>query len=62
MAFKTQYSNFKYKVIYFGLFNAPTSFKSYIKKTLTKKLDFIMIISLDNIVIYTNETNYIYFV
>ena len=37
------------------LFNAPTSFQSYITKILAKKLDIFIIVYLDNIIIYTKN-------
>lgn len=39
--------------------NAYTSFLGYIHKILTKKLDVIVIVYLDDILIYTNETNHV---
>ena len=35
--------------------NAPASFKGYINKILTEKLDIFIIVYLDNILIYTND-------
>ena len=55
MAFHTQYSNFKYKVIFFDLFNVSISFQDYINKILAKKLDFFVIVYLDDIFIYTKD-------
>ena len=53
--FRTRYSHFKYQIIPFGLFNAPTSFQGYINKILSKKLDVFVIIYLDDIFIYTED-------
>ena len=39
----------------FGLSNAPTSFQGYINKILGKKLDFFVIVYLDDILIYTKD-------
>ena len=39
----------------FKLSNALTSFQNYIKKILTKKLNFFIIIYLDDIFIYTKD-------
>ncbi len=39
----------------FGLTNAPVTFQDYINKILAKKLDVIVIIYLDNILIYTKS-------
>lgn len=43
----------------FDLFNAAARFQSYINKILAKKLDIYIIVYLDNIVIYTNEADYV---
>ena len=39
----------------YGLSNAPTSFQGYINKILTKKLDILVIVYLDNISVYTKD-------
>ncbi len=39
----------------FSLSNTPTSFQSYIKKILAKKLDIFVVIYLDNILIYIED-------
>ena len=39
----------------FGLINILTSFKEFINKIFTKKLDIVIIIYLDNILIYTDN-------
>ena len=39
----------------FGLFNALASFQDYINKTFAKKLDIIVILYLDNILVYTKD-------
>ena len=39
----------------FGLSNAPTSFQGYINKILAKKLDILVIVYLDDILIYTED-------
>ena len=54
--FWTQYGHFKYQVISFGLFNAPATFQRYINKILAKKLDVFVIIYLDNILIYMEDS------
>ena len=38
-AFRTRYGHFKYKVLPFGLANAPATFQEYINKVLSKYLD-----------------------
>lgn len=61
MVLKTRYAYFKYQVILFNLFNALTSFQSYINKILVKKLNIFIIVYLDDIFIYIKdlEQNYI---
>ena len=54
-AFRIRYSYFKYQVMPFRLFNAPTSFQDYINKILAEKLDFFIIVYLDDILIYTKD-------
>ena len=53
--FRTRYGHFKYQVMSFGLSNALASFRDYINKILTKKLDIFIVIYLDNILIYTKD-------
>ncbi len=55
MAFYTRYSHFKYQVMFFGLSNAPVSFQGYINKILIEKLDILIVVYLDNILIYTED-------
>ena len=40
----------------FGFFNTLASFQSYVNKILVEKLDIFIIIYLNNILIYTNDT------
>ena len=54
-AFQTRYSHFKYQVILFRLFNAPASLQRYVNKILVEKLDFFVIVYLDDILIYTKN-------
>ena len=53
--FKTWYGHFEYRVMLFGLSNAPASFWGYINKILVEKLDFFIITYLDDILIYTED-------
>ena len=55
MAFKIQYSHFKYQVMFFGLFNTPATFQEYVNKILAEKLDIFIIIYLNDILIYTKD-------
>ena len=40
----------------FGLFNAPTTFQEYINKILAEKLDIFIVVYLDDILIYTKDS------
>lgn len=57
--FHILYSYFKYKMIFFGLSNTLTSFHGYIDKILFEELDVIMIVHLDNILIYINYVDHV---
>ena len=59
-AFKTWYSYFKPQIMSFGLSNALTSFQSFINKILAKKLNILVIVYLNNIIIYTKELGQTY--
>ena len=41
--------------MHFGPTNAPESFKGYVNKILTEKLNIFVIVYLDNILIYTKD-------
>ena len=56
-AFQMQYGYFNYQIMLFGLSNAFASFQSYINKILIEKLDVFVIIYLNDIVIYTENTS-----
>ena len=43
--------------MFFGLSNAPASFHGYINKILAKKLDVFVIVYLDDILIYIEDTS-----
>ena len=55
-AFQTRYGHFKYQVMLFGLSNTPATFQGYVNKILTEKLDIFVIIYLDDIFIYTEDS------
>ena len=62
-AFKICYSYFKYLVLLFSLFNAPTIFQSYINKALGNLVDTICVVYLDDILIYLkDESKYIKYI
>lgn len=54
-AFRTQYGHFEYQMMPFGLSNAPASFQGYINQILAEKLDIIVIVYLDDMLIYTAD-------
>ena len=41
--------------MFFGFFNTPVIFQRYVNKILAEKLDILIIIYLDNILIYTKN-------
>ncbi len=41
--------------MHFGLLNVPANVQSYINKIFAKKLDIFIVISLNNILIYTED-------
>ena len=55
-AFWTQYGHFEYQVMHFGLSNAPATFQGYINKIMAAKLDIFVIVYLDDILIYTEDS------
>ena len=60
MAFYTRYCHFKYQVMLFSLSNALVNFQSYINKILAEKLNIFLVVYLDNILIYTKDSNKLY--
>ncbi len=55
-AFGTRYGHFEYQVMPFGLSNVPASFQGYINKILAEKLDIFVVVYLDDILIYTEDS------
>ena len=55
MAFRTQYDHFEYQVMLFSLSNALATFQKYINKILAEKLDIMIVVYLDNILIYIKD-------
>lgn len=52
-AFRTRYGHFEYRVMPFGLANAPATFQAYINRTLHGLIDTTCIVFLDDILIYS---------
>jgi len=51
-AFRTRYGQYEYKVMPFGLVNAPATFQTMMNKILRKCLDHTVVVYLDDILIY----------
>src|SRR5690606_2532057 len=54
-AFRTRYGHFEYLVMPFGLTNAPATFQAFLNDVLRDCLDTIVVIYLDDILIYSND-------
>jgi len=54
-AFCTHYSHFKYLIMSFELANAPATFQAYINQTLAEHMNFICVVYLNNILIYSQS-------
>ena len=54
-AFRTRYGHFEYRVMPFGLANAPATFQAYINKALVGLVDLICVVYLDDILIFSNS-------
>lgn len=57
IVFCTWYGYLKYQIIPFDLFNSSTSFQRYSYKILAEKLDVVIIVYWDDILIYTNKVD-----
>ena len=55
--FHIKYNYFEYQVMLFCLSNALTSFYKYIDKIIVEKLDIFVIVYLDDIIIYTEDSS-----
>lgn len=53
-AFRTRYGHFEYKVMPFGLANAPATFQAYIHKALRGLVDISCIVYLDDVLIFSS--------
>ena len=54
-AFRTRYGQYQYKVIPFGLVNAPAMFQTMMNKILREFLDHSVVVYLDDILIYSKN-------
>ena len=54
-AFCTQFGLFEYLAMPFGLTNAPATFQAFIDKALGKFLDIIVVVYLDDILIFSKD-------
>jgi len=54
-AFRTEYGQFEYLVMPFGLQNATATFQSYIDDSLRPYIDYFAVCYLDDILIYSNN-------
>jgi hypothetical protein len=54
-AFRTRYGHFQYKVVPFGLTNAPATFQALVQDVLRPFLDLFVIVYIDDILIYSQD-------
>jgi len=51
--FKTHYGLYEYMIMHFGLKNAPSVFQRHLNNILSQKIDYVVVIYIDDILIYT---------
>jgi hypothetical protein len=54
-AFRTRYGHFQFRVMPFGLCNAPATFQAFVNDTLREYLDSFLVVYLDDILIYSSS-------
>jgi len=54
-AFRTRYGHFEYRVMPFGLSNAPATFQAYINQALIGLVDVTCVIYLDDILVFSED-------
>ena len=54
-AFRTRYGHFEYRVMPFGLANAPATFQAHVNNVLREYLDVFCIVYLDDILIFSDD-------
>ena len=52
MAFRTRYDQYVFKVMYFGLTNAPAAFMDLVNRLFQNYLDDFVIVFIDDILVY----------